>query len=364
MHQASSQPVSKPTADCACAGPSEATAQQQQFAQQVIAAEAQAVSRIVIGVEFHQAVELILGRTTADLKAQVSGTPGSLVVTGLGKSGLIGRKISATFASTGTPSHFLHPTEAMHGDLGRVRRGDVVLAMSYRGNTEEVVSLAALLRQDNIPIIALVGPTSCELASLAEVTLSVGDITEACPMNLAPTASTTAMLAMGDALALSVSRRRNFGVEDYQKVHPGGSLGRLLTPITQAMRFRVGETMVLIPPGLTVQQAYAKAAAVQPTIRQAGALLVTDEQGKLAGIFTDGSLRKLLLKHGTEVWHQSIEQWMSRQPRCLPDTALVRDAVQVARETRFDEIPVVDQEGKPIGLIDVQDLIALKVIEG
>ncbi|MCC7409474.1 MAG: CBS domain-containing protein, partial [Phycisphaeraceae bacterium] len=195
-------------------------------------------------------------------------------------------------------------------------------------------------------------------------TLCVGDITEACPMNLAPTASTTAMLALGDALALCVSRRRDFKLEDYQRVHPGGSLGRLLMPITSAMRFRAGESMVLIPPGLTVQDAYAKAASVQPTIRQAGALLVTDAQGRLAGIFTDGFLRKMLIKHGPSIWTRKIDELMPRNPTVLRDTALVRDAVQLVREHRYDEIPIVDEQGKPVGLIDVQDLIALKVIEG
>lgn len=336
---------------------------QQTLAEQVLAAEAQAVSRVRIGPEFHKAVDLIL-QGTDPLSEPRQHPPGTLVVTGLGKSGLIGRKISATFASTGTPSHFVHPTEAMHGDLGRVRRGDVVLALSYRGNTQEVVDLVTILKQDNVAVLAMVSTPDCDLGRLADVTLCVGDITEACPMNLAPTASTTAMLALGDALALCVSRRRDFKLEDYQRVHPGGSLGRLLMPITSAMRFRAGESMVLIPPGLTVQDAYAKAASVQPTIRQAGALLVTDSQGKLAGIFTDGFLRKMLIKHGPSVWTRKIDELMPRNPTVLRDTALVRDAVQLVREHRYDEIPIVDEQGKPVGLIDVQDLIALKVIEG
>ncbi len=287
-----------------------------------------------------------------------------MVVTGLGKSGLIGAKLSATFASTGTPSHFLHSTEAMHGDLGRIRRGDVVVALSYSGNTDEVVSLATILRQDGVPVIALVGKPGCELARLATVTLCVGDVTEACPLNLAPTASTTAMLALGDALALSVSRRRDFGVEDFRKIHPGGSLGRQLMGITEAMRFRMGQSLPAIQPTATIEEAYKQAEAFAPGGRRAGAMLIVDKQGLLAGIFTDGDLRRVLIKHGGKGLELPIGQVMIANPRRLADTALVRDAVQMFREFRIDEIPVVDSAGRPLGLIDVQDMVALKVIEG
>src|SRR5690606_13806514 len=147
-------------------------------------------------------------------------------------------KLSATFASTGTPSHFLHPTEAMHGDLGRIRRDDIVLLLSRSGNTEEIVTLASILRQDNVCVIGLAAKRESDLGRLATLTLCIGDVPEACPMNLAPTASTTAMLALGDALALAVSRRRNFGVQDFRRFHPGGSLGRELMPVTQALRLK------------------------------------------------------------------------------------------------------------------------------
>lgn len=326
----------------------------QTFAEQVIAAEAAAVSRIVIGPGFHDAVRLILA------------TGGSVVVTGLGKSGLVGQKISATFASTGTPSHFLHPVEAMHGDLGRVRKQDVVLALSYRGNTEEVTSLAAILKQDGVPVIALTASVDCDLARLASATVCIGDVAEACPMNLAPTASTTATLALGDALALAVSRRRGFSINDYHKFHPGGSLGRLLMPVTEAMRFKVGQTMTAVSQTLTVERAYRKAAeaATNANLRQPGALLVVDEAGMLVGIITDGDLRRLILQKGAEVRDCSLARIMTRRPTTLPDSALVRDAVQMVRERRFDEIPVVDTKGRPVGLVDVQDLVALKVVEG
>lgn len=359
---------------------------QRRLAQAVLDTEAEAVRRIVLDDSFDRAVQLLLD------------APGSVVVTGLGKSGLIGRKISATLASTGTPSHFLHPVEALHGDLGRVRRGDLVLALSYTGSTEEIVTLATILRQDRVPIVALVGPPACDLARLASVTLSIGDVTEACPHNLAPTASTTAMLALGDALALCVARRRDFSAQDFKRYHPGGGLGRQLMPVVQAMRFRIGVNLPLIRPEMSVQEAFATAeqavtsasgggdagedatarrpgtpspalngGATSPRPagpRRAGAFLVVHPDGTLAGIFTDGDLRRTLIRHGSDAWARPIGDYMTRQPRTLGDTALVREAVQLMREYRFDEIPVIDPANRPLGLIDVQDLVALKVIEG
>ncbi|MEX2214547.1 MAG: KpsF/GutQ family sugar-phosphate isomerase [Phycisphaeraceae bacterium] len=329
------------------------------FARQVFTAEADAVSRIPIGPSFHRAAELIFTATTPPRH-------GSTIVSGLGKSGLIGHKISATFASTGTPSHFLHPTEAMHGDLGRVNRNDVVILLSFGGNTEEVVALATILKQDGVPTLAIVGKEESDLARLCTETLSIGDVTEACPMNLAPTASTTAMLAMGDALALCVSRRRNFGVDDFRKVHPGGGLGRQLTPVAQAMRWKVGINLPLLKADMTVRDALAEAKQKAATTggRRPGALLVVDAAGKLAGIFTDGDLRRLFIEHEGKLSLLRVGDIMTASPRKLTTESLVRDAVQMVREFRIDEVPVVDQEGRPVGLIDVQDLMALKVIEG
>jgi arabinose-5-phosphate isomerase len=314
--------------------------------------EAEAIRSIRITPAFHEAVGMIL---------RAEGR--SVVVTGLGKSGLIGQKISATLASTGTLSHFLHPSEAMHGDLGRVHGGDVVLALSFSGNTNEVVSLAAILRQDRVPVISLVGKPDSDLARVSTVVLSVGDVPEACPLNLAPTTSTTAMLALGDALAMCVSRRRNFGVDDFRKVHPGGGLGRQLTPVLQAMRFRAGDNLPVVRVGETVEQALQNEAR-SPGGRRAGALLIVDGDGKLAGIFTDGDLRRVLIRKGNQALRETIGSVMTPNPRRLLADSLVRDAVRMMREYRFDEIPVVDSGGVPLGLIDVQDLVALKVIEG
>jgi arabinose-5-phosphate isomerase len=328
--------------------------QQAALARRVLRTEAQAIERIRIAPGFHQAVDLILTTTKAR---------GSVVVSGLGKSGLIGRKISATLASLGTPSNFLHPVEAMHGDLGRVRRGDAVLLLSFGGNTDEVLALAAILRQDHVPVIAMTGHPHSALGRLATVTLSIGAIAEACPYNLAPTASTTAMLALGDALALCTSARRSFGVEHFRKTHPGGGLGRQLLPLRDVIRLKAGRNLPLVRRALTVAQALQQAEGYATGGRRVGALLIVDAQGKLAGIFTDGDLRRLVLNRGAQALGMKIDEVMARHPRQLTDTALVRDAVQIAREFRFDEIPVVDRAGKPVGLIDVQDLVALKVIE-
>jgi arabinose-5-phosphate isomerase len=336
-------------------------AEQAAFARRVLDAEAEAVTRIHIEDAFHRAIDLILSATTEPHH-------GSAVVAGIGKSGIIGQKLSATFASTGTHSHFLHPTEAMHGDLGRVNRGDVVLLLSYGGNTEEVVALATLLRQDNVKTIAIVGKPDCDLARLATETLCIGDVTEACPLNLAPTASTTAMLALGDALALCVSRRRNFSVDDFRKNHPGGGLGRQLTLVLHAMRWKIGLNLPLIPPDLTVKQALADAKkfAAATGGRRPGAILIGDalREGTLLGIFTDGDLRRLVSDGEGRLSEVRIGDVMTANPRRLTSDSLVRDAVQMVREFRIDEIPVVDGEGRPVGLIDVQDLMALKVIEG
>lgn len=219
-------------------------------------------------------------------------------------------------------------------------------------------------------MIALVGSQESDLARLATVTLSVGPLHEACPHNLAPTASTTAMLALGDALALSVGRRNGFDADDFRKVHPGGNLGRQLMLVVDAMRFKAGDNLPLVDVDLTVEQAVVAAEITGPSgspetgPRRAGAFLLVHKNGQLAGIFSDADLRRMQIKHGTDAWHRPISDLMTTHPSTLPADAVVRDAADMMREYRFDEIPVVDDQGKPLGLIDVQDLVALKVIEG
>lgn len=320
------------------------------FAEGVLRAEAEAVLNVLghLDAGFDKAVELI------------AGCGGNVIVSGLGKSGIIAQKIVATLASTGQPSHFLHPSEAMHGDLGRIQRDDVAMLLSYSGNGDEVLALAALLRQDGVPVVAMCGKADSHLARICDLTIRVGDVTEACPHNLAPTASTTAMLALGDALALAVSRRRNFSAEDFHRRHPGGQLGRQLIPITQVLRFKAGENLPLVRDDKSVRQVLT---AANETPRRAGAVLLVDADGKLSGIFTDADLRRLVESGDPDAMDQPITDVMTRTPRTVRHTAAVRDAVQLIREIRVDELPVVDEADRPVGLVDVQDLIAMKVIE-
>jgi arabinose-5-phosphate isomerase len=329
------------------------------FAQGVLRAEAGAVAALAesLGGPFREAVDLLS-------KCAESG--GTVLVTGLGKSGLVGAKISATMASLGLPSHPVHPSEAAHGDLGRFRKADTVLALSFSGETDEVVNLAALLRQDGLPIISMTGGrqgrpdgSRSSLERLATVALCIGDCDEAGgPGFAAPTSSTTAMLALGDALALAAARRREFTGEDFRKRHPGGALGGLMRPVTEVLRFRAGENCPLIPEALSVREALERAAEVG---RRPGAILLVDDQRRLAGIFTDGDLRRLILRDAREL-ERPISAVMTRRPRTIPDTCLVSDAVKLFRECRQDEIPVVDGEGRPVGILDVQDLVAMRLV--
>jgi arabinose-5-phosphate isomerase len=323
------------------------------FVAEAMAAEADAVRRVAARASGEDA-----GRWSEAI-ALLDACTGHVMVSGMGKSGLIGAKIAATMSSLGLPAHFVHPSEAVHGDLGRLRPGDVALLMSYSGGTEEVVNLAAILRTDGIRRIGISCNHQSHLARLCDVHLAIGDVVEACPLNLAPTASTTAMLAMGDALALAVSRRRNFAADDFHRRHPGGSLGAGLKSVTEVLRFRVGETLATVAEDATVAEALRPAGAG----RRAGALVVVDPAGRLAGIFTDGDLRRRVNELGAGLLDRPIKDVMTARPAALPADALVRDAVQLVRERRLDEIPVVDADGRPLGLIDVQDLVAMKVVD-
>jgi arabinose-5-phosphate isomerase len=285
---------------------------------------------------------------------------GHVIFSGMGKSGLVGAKLSATFSSIGQPSHVVHPSEAVHGDLGSIKNNDVVILMSYSGTTEEVLNLAAILRTDDVPRIGISSSNDSALAKLCDVHLSTGAITEACPLNLAPTASTTATLAIGDALGLAVSRRRNFSADDFHKHHPGGMLGAGLRSITEILRFKVGDNLPTVHRSTLVGEALL---AARPTAakRRAGAILLVDDDNKLVGIFTDGDLRRLVID-SEQPMQCVIGEVATANPRRLATTALVRDAKQLVTEHRVDEIPVVDDQNRPIGLIDVQDLIAMKVV--
>lgn len=325
-----------------------------ELARSVLEEEARAVSGVAARLDgrFSEAVALIAGCATSQ---------GTVLVSGLGKSGLIGAKISATLASLGVPSHPVHPTEASHGDLGKFRKQDVVIALSKSGETEEVVNLAAILRQDGLPVISITsgGKETSSLERIASVALTIGVDREVGDLP-APTSSTTATLALGDALAVAAARRIRFTDADFAKRHPGGSLGGLLRPVMDVVRFKAGENLPLIGDHLSVGEAL-RIAENQIGRRPGAMLLVEKSSGRLTGIFTDGDLRRLVLGQGTSL-DTPIAKVMTRSPRTMPEEALVRDALTLFREKRQDEIPVVDREGRPVGLLDVQDLIALKLV--
>ncbi len=330
-----------------------------EFMRRVVRAEAGAVGGLaeLVGEDACRAV---------DVMARCVAAGGSILVAGLGKSGLIGKKISATLASLGAPSHDIHPSEAAHGDLGRIRKADCLIALSRSGETEEVVALAEILRQDGVPIISMTAGSSGgsarprnTLARLATVALSIGEAKEASEELLAPTCSTTATMALGDALALALARRMRFTADDFARRHPGGTLGGLLRPVVDVLRFRAGVNLPVVNERATVRGALEEASKLG---RRPGALLIVNDAGALRGILTDGDVRRLVLSdvRGLE---KRIGEVMTRSPRTIEAGALVRDAVRLVREHRQDEIPVVDAEGRPVGLLDVQDLIAIKVVE-
>lgn len=279
---------------------------------------------------------------------------GSVLVAGMGKAGLVGQKIAATFASLGTRSYFLHPAEALHGDLGRVHSDDVLLALSYSGETEEVVTLCRLLRAEGITVVAITRRATSALGRLANWTIALGRIDEACPFGLAPTSSTTAMLAVGDALALAVARLRDFTPQDFARFHPGGSLGRKLALVDDLMRPL--SQCRLAYEGDTVREVLVKTA--RPG-RRTGAIMVQDGSGRLTGIFTDSDLARLFERRADEKLDRPIAEVMTRQPITIAAGARLADAVCVLAEKKISELPVVDQEGRPVGLVDVTDLVAL-----
>ena len=316
----------------------------QQFARQVLRQEAAAILALANRVDaaFDQAVELILS------------CRGSVIVTGIGKAGLIGQKLTATFASTGTSSHFLHPAEAFHGDLGRLRDDDVVLAFSYSGQTEEVLRMLPLMQEKELPLIAVTKESDSQLALSSQVVLPIGDVTEACGLGLAPSTSTTAMLALGDALALAVSRVKDFQARDFAKFHPGGSLGRQLARVDDLMR-PLQECRVARDDE-TVRAVFVSAS--RPG-RRTGAIMLTDHRGKLTGLFTDSDLARLLECTRDNDFDTSVRELMTQNPMRVQQGALVKDAISLVASRKISELPVVDTAGRPVGILDITDLVSL-----
>lgn len=325
-------------------------------AREVVRSEAESIGSVagMLDEAVVRAIRLVFERTDEE-----RGGHGAVVVSGVGKSGLVGQRISASFASTGTPSHFLHPVEALHGDLGRVRRNDVALLLSYSGETDELVRLLDFLKRQQVPVVAITGSRESTLGKRAELTIAMGRIEEVCPHGLAPTTSVNCISAVGDALVLGVMSLRNFSKEDFAGFHPGGSLGRKLLSVSQVMEFQVGENFEAMAEEMTVGEVLAKD---QASGRRAGAVVVVDGAGKLSGVFTDGDLRRQLrLRPG--LLEVAIGEVMTRNPKRIGREALASEALAVLNKFRIDELPVVDEEGRPVGLVDVQDLVRLRVVE-
>lgn len=310
---------------------------------EILRSEAQAILQAAetLDASFCRAVEMIKACT------------GSVVVTGMGKAGLVARKISATLASTGTPSHFLHPSEALHGDLGALRRDDIVLAMSQSGETEEITRLLPHIGARQIKIIAITGRAQSTLGRAADVVVATGNVSEACSIGLAPSTSTTLLLSLGDSVALVTSAMRQFTPQDFADRHPGGTLGRQLTSVEDAMR-PVGQCRTASPCD-TVRAVFARPLPV----RRTGAVMIIDKTGWLAGIFTDSDLARLFEHRNDAALDAPIDAVMTRQPTTIVAGTCLRDAIMIMEVRRLSELPVVDREGRPVGLLDIVDMVGM-----
>ena len=279
---------------------------------------------------------------------------GMVVVTGIGKAGLIGAKVSATLAATGRRSLFVHPSEAVHGDLGRIYHEDVVLALSFSGATHEVIRLLEPLRSIGAKLIAVTGNPQSPLGRHADLVLDVGRVVEACPLGLAPTTSTSVMLALCDALALTVMRMNRFSREDFARFHPAGELGRKLLTVGEVMR--KGRFSPTVASGTKLLDAVRAM-----TETRAGAVTVVDASGRAVGFYTDGDLRRNLLQRADgralDLAHSTIDEVMTRRPTTIGPGHLASEALHLMKERQFDQILVVDADGRPVGLLDVQDLL-------
>lgn len=314
------------------------------YGREVVRAEAQALEALVARIDhgFYEAVNLLRR------------CRGALIVTGIGKAGLIGQKLTATFASTGVRAHYLHPAEAFHGDLGRIHADDVVLALSQSGETSEVLQLLPALRDFGVELIAMTASPDSTLGRAASVVLALGRIEEACPLGLAPTTSTAAMLALGDALALVVSRLNGFQAADFARFHPGGALGLKLSSVDDHMRplaqCRVARANQSLREVLITSTAPG---------RRSGAIMLTDESGRLAGIFTDSDLARLIERRGDAALDGPAAAVMTAAPTIVRSGERMSAAIEILTARKFSELPVVDNQGRPLGMIDVTDVVGI-----
>jgi arabinose-5-phosphate isomerase len=318
--------------------------EQLRFARHVILTESRALSKLAdrLDGDFCKAVDLVYS------------CRGNVIVCGIGKAGLIGQKIMATMASTGTPSHSLHPAEAVHGDLGRVGRNDLMLVLSQSGETDEIVRLLPALAEFGVPIVAITASGTSSLGRAAAVTIELGPLEEACSLGLAPSTSTTAMLAVGDALALVVSQMRHFSREDFARFHPAGSLGNKLSRVEHHAR-PLSQCRVSSE-DQTVREVLVAASVPG---RRTGAIMLVDAQGRLSGIFTDSDLARLFEHRRDGELDHPIRNVMTENPLRVQTGSMMVDAVAIMAGRKISELPVIDADGRPVGLIDITDVVAL-----
>jgi len=314
-------------------------------ARRVLKIEAQAIQDVFarLDASFEKAVDILFA------------CKGRVVVTGMGKSGLVGRKISATLSSTGTPSFFLHPADALHGDLGMLARGDAILAVSYGGETEEIVHLLETLKRLDAPLVTLTGKINATLAKASDVVLDVSVREEACSLNLAPTASTTVAMAVGDALAVSLLERRGFQPEDFAELHPAGRLGTKLLRVENKMHS--GEALPRVALDTPMPEVIHEMSS-----KGLGMTTVLEPDGRLAGIVTDGDLRRLMEKHRGATLEMSAGAAMTRNPQTIGPHVLASEALNQMEKRKITSVVVVDETKKVIGVVHLHDLWTLELM--
>lgn len=315
------------------------------LARSVIEGEAEAIRALTSRVndDFVHACQLLLA------------CHGKIIVMGMGKSGHIARKIAATFASTGSPAFFIHPTEAKHGDFGMITSSDIVVILSNSGETEDILDILPFVKRLGLPIIAMTGKPGSTLATAATVNIDTSVEKEACPLGLAPTSSTTASLVMGDALAVCLLEKRGFTAEDFALSHPGGTLGRrLLLKVDKLMH--TGEAIPKVRP-----EAPFKVALMEMTQKKLGMTLIVDAANQLAGIFTDGDVRRAFDK-GVDVHHTAIKELMSANPRVISQDSLAVDAINLMNTHKITSLVVTDDEKQPVGVIHMHDLLRAGIV--
>jgi arabinose-5-phosphate isomerase len=314
-------------------------------ARRVLRIEARAIEEVMARLDstFERAVDLLLA------------CKGRVVVTGMGKSGLVARKISATLSSTGTPSFFLHPADAVHGDLGMLARGDAMLGVSYGGETDEIVALLEALRRLEIPLVMLTGKPKSTLGEASAVILEVSVSEEACSLNLAPTASTTVAMAIGDALAVSLLERRGFQPDDFAALHPGGRLGKKLLRVEHLMH--TGAALPRVNVNAAMPDVFHEMSA-----KKLGMTTITTADGKLAGILTDGDLRRLMEKHRGATLELTAAEAMTRNPQTIGPHTLASEALNLMEKRRITSVVVTDESGAVLGVVHLHDLWTLQLI--